>query len=242
MAFIAILGIALFITFNTGWRVFLFATVPTIFTIPLLWSKGAIVTFGLGFILTIIFVIVKFGWTHRLLTICIGSILLVAVIFLSPSQPLVVQRFVADFITGESTSLTSRMSRWDSALLIITSNPWFGISFDPSFDIGDDIGINRVFRSHNQYIDIWLKSGSISLLLFIIVLSVLVFRLFMRYKSHLEFLPEFGISVGLLSAWISTITVSNMSQVNFNQLYSAGILWFSIGLFEGYYIHKHKRI
>jgi O-antigen ligase len=155
-------------------------------------------------------------------------------LFLGP-ETIVVQRVKLDISRGESISLTSRMERWAHSVEIILRNPLIGVGFSP--ELGGEGATSKVFRSHNQYLDLWFKAGILPLLVFLILagqaLGVLLYR---HNRASTQF--EHGVTLGVLVGWIVVLGVSNLQQNNFAQPYTGNMLWFTLGLVEGYFAHR----
>ena len=240
VTYISVLGIAFFIQKEIGWKTFFVAVLPGILIIPLIWSKGAVGTFGIAILLLVIIMLSKKRLTWRAVSMVLLLFLLSVMLFLSPQETILVQRLRSDLAGGKVVSLSSRISRWKYALNVIADNPIMGIGFVPERATEfKALGVSsiRIFRSHNQYLDMGVKSGMLGLISFLILVFLVLKRLIKYYaKSNKSF--EIGLVTGVLAGWSAILLISNMFQVNFIQPYTGYMLWLTFGLTEGYFRQK----
>lgn len=239
LAYMAILGVAFFFYKIINWKKFLFFVAPLIIILPLIWSKGAVLTFIFGVASLVMLTVIDRQLNKRVLIFNGFLAFFIVILLLSPQKTILVQRLQLDTERGYDISVTSRISRWEGSLNIISSTPWIGIAFAPELAVEGNAG--RVFRSHNQYLDLWLKGGIFVVLAFFLMAIWAIWGLIYRYRLA-NFGFERGVIAGILAGWIAVLLVSNMSQINFGQPYTGNILWFSLGLVEGYFFHKKRRL
>jgi len=235
LAYVSILGLALFYQRQLGWKMFVLIILPTIFVLPLVWSKGAVATFLVALLLLLLFTLFKRQLNARILLTFALLTLGILLLFLSPVQTIFVQRILSDFETQNVKSLESRQDRWQYAFTKTLQRPFTGIGFVPeldSEDLASGSSSPRVFLSHNQYIDIAFKAGLLGMLpFFILLVSILKSLYYFFRKSNMRF--EIGLVTGVMAGLIAILFVSNMFQINFSQPYTGIIIWMSLGLVEG---------
>lgn len=239
IAYLAVLGVALFLTKAIDWKLFVVVVSPMLMLLPITWSRGAVATLALAVAILIILSVFRKQMTGRTLLFSGLLVVLAAVVLLGPTEAIVVTRLRIDVEKGEFLSLSERWERWSSSLDTISDSPLFGIGFNPERSTEGATG--RVFRSHNQYLDLGLKAGLSGLACFLVLILWALRVLFYRY-NHATTQFEYGIALGVLVGWVAVVSISNMLQINFGQPYTGNMLWFTLGLVEGYFVHKGNTV
>jgi len=235
VTYTATIALALFFCRAAGWRMFVLAVVPALITVPLNWSKGAVATLGVAVVFAATAIFLRGRYRVRVVLFAVLAFALVAAAVLSPLQPISVQRLRHDLMSGGSGSISARVERWVHSIRTLSASPFIGIGFSP--ERSPEGSLERVFRSHNQYLDLWLKGGMLALASFLILAFWALWVLVSRYRRAASRF-EHGLTAGVLAGWAAVLIVSNMLQVNFAQPYPASVLWFTLGLTEGYFVHR----
>lgn len=119
--------------------------------------------------------------------ICLTTAILIAVSLLVYSLPIVRERFLATFgfkptsmwVYGDPNSTNpaseARLVKWQSGLRIVRDNWLIGVGqgdvqdelIARYRDVGFELGVSERFNAHNQYLQTWIGSGLVGLVLFL---------------------------------------------------------------------------
>jgi len=205
--------------------VFLLASVVVLSCLVLfLNSRAAIGMIGGVFLLE--FVLLRFprrAWILLALA-AIGAL----VLFLGPTKDAIIPQWDDLLDIHGPGGVSNRLDNWGESLRIVSADPILGKAYVAN--LMTPAGV-RVIKSHNQYFELAVKSGMISLLLFLILMGISLRRSYLLYrKATYDFSKAVGL--GIFSWLITMVLIGNMVQGPFIQTFTALLGWFLIGVVE----------
>lgn len=121
--------------------------------------------------------------TKILLSITMGwfGITVVIIIFMIKPELLTLEGSLA--MVGKDATLTGRTTLWHIAGKAIDAKPFLGWSFDSNRSVLEQYGI-KYGQFHNGYLDLIVRGGYVSLILFIIITIQLIYRIKVLSKHY----------------------------------------------------------
>ncbi|WP_066358636.1 O-antigen ligase family protein [Aliarcobacter cryaerophilus] len=186
-------------------------------------SRGSSIIFIIGFILTSMIFLNKRKVIISLVLLFTLPILSVSIISNVESFENIknaVERRIDKTISNNDPS-SGRFTIWAEALELIEKKPFFGYMFEPFsiYYLGHD-------TPHQQYLEIFYKSGVIGLILYF---SLTVISFFYLYK-YKDYLGEFKDLCKMFLVGVVILSIRNMTQPNFTYSLTGNLMFFIFGL------------
>lgn len=158
------------------WKVQYYAIVLGLITL-LNFSVGSLIgAFVLFLYLTVPPVSKLFDRCHLMVFVTVVGVLLVILVFFNePVLGFSPIRFIIENILGKDITLTNRTIIWDVAIEKILERPVWGYGIGDTGDVFTILSIDEkamTLSSHNQFLQIWYEGGSVTMIFFVVFLTL----------------------------------------------------------------------
>ena len=200
------LGIALAVAYVKTDRLLSVATITVcLLLLPIMWSRAGILMVVVAFVASIVLCHFRgMAWRRRFAVAAATAVVLAAVGLVSVTVGLTEQRTQLNDL---QSSDSDRVALAQESSERIAGNPLFGDAFRAhSSDLvgGAVANFDRLFPSHNQYLDFGIRGGAPALLLLVVFLALTSWLLFWRWVKSAPgaFNPFYGAALAFLVALV----------------------------------------
>lgn len=226
---LAALGIALAVAHVRTDRILSLATIAAcLLSIPIMWSRAGILMVVVAFVGSIFWCYFRqLRWRSRFALAAATAVVLASVGAVTATLGLTEQR---TRLNDLQASDSDRVALAQESSERIAKNPIVGDAFQAhSSDLvgGAVADFDRLFPSHNQYLDFGIRGGAPALLLLVVFLALMIWKLFHRWiKSSPEDLDP---TYGAVLAFLLALVPAGMTELYISQTWTGAAIMLVLG-------------